>query len=90
MNQGDLLSAAERDRAAPERGGVPHARCERRADGNYIAHADAPHWLWLGTQRAPLRPDEHGDVVIDLLFGGRVVLSAVPGDATHRRVEVLR
>lgn len=43
---------------------------------------------YLGRRRAPARPDEEGAaIVVDLVFGGRVMLYTL--DATHYRVRMV-
>ncbi len=58
------------------------ARCRKRPRDIYTVD-------YMGTQRSPRqRPDEAGAIaVVDLLFGGRIVIYAIPGDNEWRRVE---
>lgn len=67
-----------------ERDLTRYARCQKQPRDEYTR-------LYLGTQRAPARPDEAGALcVVELLFGGRAVFYRIENDPGHRRVVIFR
>lgn len=68
---------------APDTATTGYARCKRAPHDIYTV-------TYLGNQRPPERPDEAGAIaVVDLLFGGRMAVYVIPGDAEFRRVRRL-